>query len=240
MKILNNQDYKRFSLKGTSKKQSLIKYKAEPYINTQALYKKEFDWFYGFNFDDKDLDFARDMFVLQVWFGGLRQSDFYNISENSLQKDPNGNYTISFEQKKTSDDVNNVVNQNYIKPILEKYPNGLYAFPKVKVYHELLRKAAKQAGLNRMLSFRNEIAKDNAATITWHPIYEKICNKWARNCVVSILAEMGYPDDRIAKFTGHRDLEMIKHYKSIHPKDVSLMMEAVKPEIVKELYAKGD
>jgi len=240
LKILNNQDYKRFNLTGRSKKQSLIKYKAEPYINTHALYKREFDWFYAFNFEDKDLGLARDMFVLQVWLGGLRQSDFYKLAKNNIQIDPNGNYTIVFEQQKTSDDVNNVVNQNYVRSILDKYPNGLNAFPTVKVYHELLRKAAEQAGLNRPLSFRNEIAKDSNATITWHPIYEKICNKWARNCVVSILAEMGYPDDRIAKFTGHRDLEMIKHYKSIHPKDVSLMMDDVKPEIVKELYAKGD
>ena len=230
LKILNNQDYKRFKLIGTSKKQSLIKYKASPYINTQALYKKEFDLFFAYDFEDKDLGLARDMFVLQVWLGGLRKSDFFKLTQNNIQKDANGKFKIFFEQQKTADEVINPVNQNYVQPILEKYPAGLKLIPTVKLYHKLLRMAAKQAGLNRQLMFRDEVAKDDRATITWHPIYEKICNKWARNCTVSILAEEGYPDDRISKFTGHRDIEMIKHYKQIHGKDVDLMINAVKPE----------
>ena len=232
LKILNNQDYKRFKLKLDSKKQSLIKYDAEPYINTHALYKSEFDLFYGFDFEDKDLGLARDMFVLQVWLGGLRKSDFFKLTPNNIQKDAKGKYKILFEQQKTFDGVVNPINQNYVQPILEKYPDGLKLIPTVKLYHELLRKAAQQAGLNRPLSFRNEIAKDERATITWHPIYEKICNKWARNCVVSILAEEGHSDDKISKFTGHRDLEMIKHYKSTHKRDVDEMINSVRPEIV--------
>ena len=89
--------------------------------------------------------------------------------------------------------------------------------------------------MNRLLKFRKEVAKDKVATNEWYPIHQRICNKWARNCAVSILAELGYPDERIAKFTGHKDLEMIRHYKAIHKKDVDSMMEEVKPEIVTEL-----
>lgn len=235
LKILNNQDYRRFSLKGKKKKKSLLKYDAEPYINTHALYKREFDWFYWFNFDDKNLGTARDMFVLQVWLGGLRQSDFFNISEINFHKDSEGRYKVWFEQKKTDDDVLNVVNQNYLIPILNRYPNGFKDFPEVHQYNKLLKKAAEKAGLCRMLKFRYEFARDKEATIEWHPIHKKLCNKWARNCAVSILAELGYPDDRISRFTGHRDLEMIKHYKTIHQKEISSMMQDVKPEIVSEL-----
>lgn len=235
LKILDNQEYRRFSLKGKKKKQSLLKYKAEAFINTHALYKKEFDWFYGFKFDDKKLSTVRDMFVLQVWLGGLRQSDFFNISEINFHKDSKGRYKVWFEQKKTDDDVLNVVNQNYLIPILEKYPDGFKDFPKVHQYNILLKKAAEQAGLNRLLKFRLEYIKDKEATIEWHPIHKKICNEWARNCVVSILAELGYPDDRISRFTGHRDLEMIRHYKAIHQKEITSMMQDVKPEIVTSL-----
>lgn len=233
--LINNQNYRKFNLKGSRKKQSLIKYDAVPYINTQAFYKREFDWFFAFPFEDDNLGFARDLFVLQVWLGGLRISDFFSLSANNLQKDTSGNYRILFKQEKTDDDVNHSVNKNYLIPILEKYPNGLPPFPKVKDYHSFLRQAAKQAGLNRELKFRGEIAKDADATTKWYPIHEKICNKWARNCAVSILAEEGYPDDRISKFTGHRDIEMIKHYKQIHGKDVTSMVDAVKPEIVTQL-----
>jgi integrase len=235
LKLLDNQDYRRFSLKKKAKKKSLIKYDPEPYINTHALYKREFDWFYGFKFEDKQLEIARDMFVLQVWLGGMRQSDFYGISIINFHKDSNGAYKVWFEQKKTDDDVLNVVNQNYLLPILKKYPNGFKNFPAVHVYNKLLKTAANIAGLDRQLKFRREIAKDKQATIEWHPIHMKICNKWARNCAVSILAELGYPDDRISRFTGHRDLEMIKHYKQIHQKEINSMMQEVKPEIVKEL-----
>jgi hypothetical protein len=222
-------------LKKKAKKQSLVKYDPEPYINTHALYKKEFDFFYWFKFEDKQLEMVRDMFVLQVWLGGLRQSDFFSISEINFHKDSMGAYRVWFTQKKTDDDVLNVVNQNYLIPILEKYASGFTGFPKVHIYNKLLKDATKVAGLKRELKFRLEYAKDKEATIVWHPIYEKICNKWARNCAVSILAELGYPDDRISKFTGHRDLEMIKHYKQIHQKEISTMMTEVKPDIVKEL-----
>lgn len=235
LKLIDNQDYRRFNLKKKSKKKSLLKYDAEPYINTHALYKKEFDWFYAFKFDDKQHEIVRDMFVLQVWLGGLRQSDFFNLSEINFHKDSEGKYRVWFEQQKTDDDVLNVVNQNYLIPILEKYPSGFKSFPKVHIYNKLLKDATRTAGLNRALKFRLEFAKDKEATIKWHPIHEKICNKWARNCAVSILAELGYPDDRISRFTGHRDLEMIKHYKQVHQKEINTMMQEVKPEIVSAL-----
>lgn len=234
LKLLNNQEYKRFSLRRKSKKQSLIKYEPEPFINTQALYKKEFDWFYYFQFDDKELELARDMFILQVWSGGMRQVDFYKLSEQNFHKDSNG-IKVWFTQHKTDDEVLNTVNQNYLDPILKKYPNIFKEFPKVHIYNRLLKNAAEAAGLKRKLKFRFEYIKDDHATEIWMEIYKKITNEWARNCAVSILAELGYPDDRISKFIGHRDMEMIKHYKTVHQKEISTMMHEVKPNFVSEL-----
>ncbi len=234
-KILNNQDYKRFDLKKKTKKQSLIKYHPEPYINTHALYKKEFDWFYYFKFDDQKLERARDMFIMQTWLGGLRQVDFYKLSKENIHKDSNGLYRIWFEQQKTEGEVINKINQNYLIPIFEKYSGGFPEFFEVHDYNDLLKKAALQAGLNRKLRFRYEYANASNANEEWLPIHDMISNSWARNCAVSILCELGYPDYRIAKFTGHKDLEMINHYKKIHPKEVDSMIDDVKPELVKEL-----
>jgi hypothetical protein len=235
LKIINNQDYRRCKLRKNTKKQSLLKYNPEPFSNTHALYKREFDWFYFYKFEDEQLALVRDMFILQTWLGGLRQCDFFEISEINFHKDSNGKYKIWFEQKKTDDDVLNVVNQNYLIPLLEKYTDKFKDFPKVHIYNKLLKRSAEKAGLKRKLNYRLEYANGKEATIKWFPIYEKITNKWARQCAVSILAELGYPDDRISKFSGHRDLDMIKHYKKIHQKDINLMMEEVKPEIVNEL-----
>lgn len=234
-KILGNQDYKRFELKKKTKKQSLIKYQPEPYINTHALYKKEFDWFYYFKFDNQKLQIARDMFILQTWLGGLRMVDFYKLSKVNLHKDSNGLYRIWFEQQKTKGEVINKINQNYLIPIFERYSDSFPDFLEVHDYNDLLKVAAEEAGLNRKLRFRHEYANASKAVEEWLPIHEKITNSWARNCAVSILCELGYPDYRIAKFTGHKDLEMINHYKKIHPKEVESMIHEVKPEIVEEL-----
>jgi hypothetical protein len=234
-KILDNQDYKRFELKKKTKKQSLIKYHPEPYINTHALYKKEFDWFYYFKFDNQKLERARDMFILQTWLGGLRQVDFYKLSKENLHKDSNGLYRVWFEQQKTEGEVINKINQNYLVPIFEKYSDGFPEFFEVHDYNDFLKEAALKAGLSRKLKFRYEFANATEANEEWLPIHDMISNSWARNCAVSILCELGYPDYRIAKFTGHKDLEMINHYKKIHPKEVDSMIDEVKPEVVMKL-----
>lgn len=234
-KVLDNQDYKRFDLKKKTKKQSLIKYHPEPYINTHALYKKEFDWFYYFKIDDPKLERARDMFILQTWLGGLRQVDFYRLSTENLHKDSNGLYRVWFEQQKTEGEVINKMNHNYLVPIFKKYSDEFPEFLEVHDYNDLLKMAALTAGLTRKLRFRFEYANAEQAKEEWIPIHEMISNSWARNCAVSILCELGYPDYRIAKFTGHKDLEMINHYKKIHPKEVDSMIDEVGPEFVNEL-----
>jgi integrase len=235
VKVINNQEYGRFMLHDTSKKKSLLKFKPDPYINTHALSKKQFDYFLRFKFDDKQLDIARDMFVLQTWLGGLRQSDLYSLTPDNIIKDSNSEYTVSFQQQKTKDIVINALNINYLASIFEKYPNRMPTFHKVHVYNKLLKAAAEKAGLDQKLMFRNEKAKEGSPTTEFFKIHEKISNKWARNCVVSILAELGYPDDNIAVITGHKDKEMINHYKQFHKPKIRMMLDEVKPEIVEKL-----
>ena len=234
-KVLENQDYRRFGLKREVKKQSLVKYQPEAYINTHALYKREFDFFYNYEFKDKQLEMVRDMFILQTWAGGLRQSDFFNLTENNIYKDSNGDYRIVFEQQKTDNEVTHKINKDYLNPILAKYINNFKTFPRVHEYNKLLKKAAKEAGLNRKLRFRNEYANAAKPTEEWIEIHKRITNSWARNCAVSILTELGYEEYKITKFIGHKDPRMVKHYQQIHQKEIDSMIDAVKPEIVKEL-----
>ena len=229
-KVLDNQDYKRFRLRSDVKKKSILKYNPNPYNNAHALQKKEFDSFYFFEFEDNLLEIVRDMFVLQTWLGGLRIGDFLGISEHDILKDPEGRYRVWLEQDKTQFEVHGVINNHYAQSLLEKYNGKFDQFPPKDSYNEKLKEAAKVAGLNRMLRFRFEFAKDEKATYQKFPMYSKISNKWARNCAVSILCELGFSDDRIAKFTGHRDKKMIEYYKTVHGKDVKEMIDTVKPE----------
>jgi hypothetical protein len=98
-----------------------------------------------------------------------------------------------------------------------------------------MKKAAKEAGLTRKLLIIHEQVNLDKPCEEWVEINRKISNKWARKCAVSVLAELDYPDDNIAKFTNHRDLGMIQYYKSVHKKDVESMLADVKPDIVDKL-----
>ena len=60
-------------------------------------------------------------------------------------------------------------------------------------------------------------------------MHEKISNKWARNCAVSLLVQEGYNDHYIKEFTGHTDEKMLRHYRDIHKTKVKEMLYEVKP-----------
>jgi hypothetical protein len=229
--VLNNQNYKRFKLRNKKKGQSILKYKADPFKNAHALLKKEFDQLFGFRFADETLDSVRDVFILQVWLGGLRKKDFYSLSDSNFSIDSGGNIHVWFSQKKTMEDVMNPINRTYLEPIFKKYNNSLPKFPTQSKYNKKLKKVFEAAGLCRELPFKYEYAKDDAPTVIWKPMCKEVSNSWARNCAVSILCEEGHPDNHIKEFTGHRDEKMLQHYRSVHKTVVVNMLDKTIPSV---------
>jgi len=229
--VLNNQDYKRFKLRSKKKGQSILKYKSDPFKNTHALPKKEFDNLFGCKFSDNTLERIRDIFILQVWLGGLRKKDFYSLSDSNFSTDGDGNIKVWFSQRKTLENVMNPVNRTYLEPIFKKYNNSLPKFPTESKYNIKLKEVFKAAKLCRELPFRYDYAKDDAPTIVWKPMCEEVSNRWARNCVVSILCEEGHPGNHIMEFTGHRDEKMLRHYRSVHKNVVVDMLDKTTPEV---------
>jgi hypothetical protein len=229
--VLNNQNYKRFKLRSKKKGQSILKYKADPFKNSHALLKKDFDKLFGFKFTDETVDRVRDIFILQVWLGGLRKKDFYSLSDSNFSTDSDGNIRVWFSQKKTMEDVMNPINSSYLEPIFKKYNNSLPKFPTESKYNKKLKAVFKAAGLCKKLPFKYEYAKDNAPTLRWKPMCEEVSNRWARNCAVSILCEEGHPDNHIKEFTGHRDEKMLQHYRSVHKTVVVTMLDKTTPEV---------
>ncbi len=227
--LIDTEDYKRFKLRNPkSKKASLLQIKANPYKNTHALLKTEFDHLFKFKFESKADELIRDLFVLQTWFGGLRKSDFFELTQNNItiQGDE---VQVEFEQQKTDTKVVNMANKNYVTPILMKYGNKLPEFPSPNKYNIRLKKVFEKAGMDRKLPFRYEPSNEKKAVTKYYPIYEKVSNKWARNCAVSILVQEGYPDHHIKKFTGHTDEKMLRHYRDVHKTEVKAMVYEVKP-----------
>lgn len=229
-KIISTEDYKRFDLKNVdSKKASLIKYKSNPFKNTHALMKSEFDHLFFFNFKNSSYDLIRDLFILQTWFGGLRKSDFFELTEDNVSVDSEGNFNIQFEQRKTESKIINPANQHYVIPILQKYNQRLPEFPSPNKYNKRLKEVFKAAGLNRKLLFRYEYINQKKPTEVYHEMHEMVSNRWARNCAVSILVEEGFSDHYIMEFTGHEDEKMLRHYRTVHKKEVKGMLDEVKP-----------
>lgn len=228
--LLDTEDYKRFKLRNPkSKKASLIKIKANPYKNTHALLKTEFDKLFYFTFESKADELIRDLFVLQTWFGGLRKSDFFELTQDNItiQGDE---VQVEFEQQKTDTKVVNMANKNYVTSILLKYGNKLPTFPSPNKYNIRLKKVFEKAGMKRKLPFRFEPANEKKAITEYYPMYKKISNKWARNCAVSLLVQEGYNDHHIKKFTGHTDEKMLRHYRDVHKIEVKDMLYEVKPK----------
>jgi len=228
-KLIATEDYKRFKLRNPkSKKASILKIDPNPYKNNHALLKTEFDHLFYFSFERKSDELIRDLFVLQTWFGGLRKSDFFDLTQDNItiQGDE---VQVEFEQQKTDTKVVNKANKNYVTPILLKYGKQLPKFPSPNKYNIRLKEVFEKAGLNRKLAFRTEPANKNKAITEYFPMYKKVSNKWARNCAVSLLVQMKYNDHLIKKFTGHTDEKMLRHYRDVHKIEVEDMVDEVKP-----------
>ncbi len=227
--LIDTEDYKRFKLRNPkSKKASILKIEPNPYKNNHALLKTEFDHLFYFQFKSEADGLIRDLFIMQTWFGGLRKSDFFDLTQDNItiQGDE---VQVEFEQQKTDTKVVNMANKNYVTPILLKYGNHLPQFPSPNKYNIRLKKVFEKAGMDRKLAFRTEPANESKARTEYFHMYEKVSNKWARNCAVSLLVQEGYNDHYIKEFTGHTDEKMLRHYRDIHKTKVKEMLYEVKP-----------
>jgi len=207
-------------------------YSHEPFVNVNALSKKEFDWFFCFRFADMQKELARDMFVLQTWLGGLRLSEFYSVRMITLQKDSDDIYSVRFGSGKSARVSLSEINQGYILPVMQKYPEGFRIFIKTHRYNMLLKSALKAAGLDRKIKFARELINDEKPLIREYPLYEKISGKWARYCAVSIMSEAGFSEDKIKAFTGSRDPGLIRHFRQFFPDSEDTSKKSLTPEII--------
>ncbi len=227
--VINTEDYKRFKLRNSkSKKSSLLKISSNPFKNTHALLKKEFDDLFFFKFDNQNDALIRDLFILQTWFGGLRKSDFFNLTKDNISI-LDDEVQVQFEQQKTDTKVVNMANKHYVTPIILKYGNKLPDFPSSNKFNARLKVVFKIAGLDRKLPFRFELSNEDKPRTEYFEMHKKVSNRWARNCAVSILVEMGYNDHYIKKFTGHTDVKMLRYYRDVHKLQVKEMLNEVIP-----------
>lgn len=232
LKLLDSQDYLRFDLAEPGRRTPVISYRHEPFINAHALTKREYDWFYGFRFADKQKELARDMFILQTWLGGLSTTEFSKINNIKLINYPGSKPGFLYDPPGGKKSVLGEINRYYIIPVLERYPDGFSIYLSPPKYNMLLKSAAKAAGLNGRIKIARELINDDKAFRKEYPVHERISSGWARYCAVSILVETGLPDELVLRFTGMKNLALIQHFRKVFPGTAITAARIVKPEPV--------
>lgn len=157
------------------------------------------------SFEDQQMQLATDMYILQMFAGGLRPNELYKgnirFSDNS----------VNFYRSK-----NKQISKNPILPevrnVLNKYPNGLPPFLKINIYREQLKKVANHFKWNRIIEEPNTKVKPDKPTIQ-HKLHEVFSPLTARKSFINYLANLGLPDELIIQFTDHTDVQILKHYK---------------------------
>jgi len=151
----------------------------------------------------KDLTTARDMFILQTMFGGLRG---YKEFETSKIINHGKQYVVSFYQNKVENTVINPLNA-YTDGILTKYKFNLPVLTKEsksvdlkeQFYRSLLRTIA------HILKFDREVLIDKKKN-QFEQIQNLFGPYFARKTFGQIMFdEYGLREQEIALFTGHVD-----------------------------------
>lgn len=192
-----------------------------------ALTKKEFDRIFWLEIPEEQphLRVAQVAFIAGTVLGGLRPSDLYDLDEKSFKT---GN--VKFFQQKTNGKVDNPLAKGYLTDaFLQEFLSYVIKYkdpktgkmkrklPSTQKVNDNLKVIAQMAGLDREDDKTLYYSGREVPTIESVNIRDHISLQYMRKSFVSILVEMGIRDTKvIADFTGHKDVNMIDHYLSIH------------------------
>jgi hypothetical protein len=203
-----------------------LKRKAKNQIYTRrdhSLTVKEFDLIADTDFNDKNLNLARDMFIIAVLGGGFRTLELYNdhlyIQDNRL----------NIYRKKTNDrSINPIVLQ--LNDVIKRH-NGFPEFLKVEEFRSCLKTIAKKVPLDRVISIPDTKVNSEKG-YKKVKIYEIFNPYFARKTCVTILNHLGLSEEEIIEFTCHADTRTLKHYKGkMTIEDKERLMQSKLPRV---------
>ena len=166
------------------------------------------------------LDKARDLFCFMC-LTSLRISDLRNLKKTDVIED-----TIRIYTQKTHKLVLIPITER-ARMIINKYKDkvpgeNLFRVPSDQKMNYAIREAAKEAGLNRLLT---EVHGEGTALkqIT-HPLHEALSCHDARRTFVCISLRLGIPAEVVMKSTGHSNYLAMKPYMDIMEDTVTEQM----------------
>ena len=157
------------------------------------------------SFDDQKMQLATDMYIIQMFSGGLRPVELYKgnirFTDNS----------VTFYRSKNKKITKNPILPE-VRDVIKKYPNGLPQFLRIEIYRKQLIKVAKHLKWNRIIEEPNTKLNPKTDTIP-HKLHEVFTPLTARKTFINFLANLGLPDELIIQFTDHSNVQILKHYK---------------------------
>lgn len=177
--------------------------------------------------DGKNLELARDIFMIGVWLA-QRVSDYNNLKPENIKVIDNGGTQITYvsiHQQKTGRLVEIPCNAK-IRAILDKYPKGLPHLSDEKI-NTYIKRIGRMAKINELIE-----VKESRGGKVYKNYYKKcdlICTHTARRTGATLMYLDGIPIYDIMKVTGHRSVATLEKY-----------IRADKLEVAQKLVLKYD
>lgn len=180
------------------------------------------------DFKSEELNLARDMYLIQVFAGGLRIEELYSrdfkVVDNSFQ-------IIRYKTKQIT--MNPIFVE--IQDIIQKH-NGIPKLLKLEKYRIALTSIANQMNWTRKISsFDTKIEGKNE--IIYTSINEIFKPYTARKTFVLYLFTKGYTKEEIIEYTEHKSVKTLLNYINRLPVDYK--QKLMKSKQINE-YIKND
>lgn len=176
------------------------------------LTAKELNKIDKLKFKDKNIEIARDMFLV-LCNTGLRYSDLINLKPENNK----GDYLL-IKTMKTKDALKIPLNKK-VKEIISKYQGFNFKKYSNQTMNKYLKEIGKQAGIDDKTE---KILYQGSKRIEKiKPKYEFIGTHTGRRTFITLSLEKGMRPEIVMRITGHKDYESFKKYIKLTDKVVS-------------------
>lgn len=201
------------------------KVRAKAYGTPYYLTKEQRDRLYKAKIRKHNDEVARDVFVFQCLIG-CRVSDLKTLTEANVKGD-----NIEYVAKKTmrsNPQTITVPLHPIAKEIIGKYKGRqktLLPVPeKHDTYHDRLRRAIKEAGIDCMITIRDSHTGEARQVM----LSEVASSHMARRTFVGCLYEAGFRESDICSMSGHREGSLsIQRYRRVSDERKRMMIDSI-------------
>ena len=208
-------------------------FKAQSSVDVDTIYltREEVDRFEKVDLtkkeDGKNLELARDIFLVGVWTA-QRVSDYNNLKPENIKEVYNNGTPmtyISIHQQKTGRLVEIPCNAK-VRAILNKYPKGLPHLSDQKI-NRYIKEIGKMAKIDDVIEVKG--SRGGEVIKEYYKKYDLICTHTARRTGATLMYLDGIAIYDIMKVTGHKSVTTLEKY-----------IRADKLEVAQKLVLKYD